>query len=97
MFVGFCAVATLSAPRQQWLDVGWVIYIIYICIISNVNCIIIPLIDSVSGPLCVALNLGVWIWSRRADHAPAPAWPALVLNYQLQLKETVLIQIIITV
>ena len=97
MFVGFCAVATLSARRQQWLDVGWVIYIIYICIISNVNCIIIPLIDSVSGPLWVALNLGVWIWSRRADHAPAPAWPALVLNYQLQLKETVLIQIIITV
>ena len=56
-------------------------------IIPNVNCIIIALIDSVSGPLSVALNLALVLVTAESGNTGS----ALILNYQLQFKEADLI------
>ena len=54
----------MSLFSELWLGARQATDILQcIFIIPNVNCIIITLIDSVSGPLWVALNL-VLVWSR---------------------------------
>lgn len=75
--------ASQATDILRWMWDGYGLFII-----PNVNCIIIALIDSVSGPLSVALNLAlVLVTAARSGNTGS----ALILNYQLQFKEADLI------